>query len=174
MYPNVFVSEGFLDEFDNAYKQLSNESIYDVDSENENKKTSLQRIRDLLLSSNIYSDVTDKALIKYHTKQFGQYNNIKDLIFSSLIKENAFANCRKLVARKKQGDCLQSNFCYLTNNNFEECETQENSTGKIILGNDFLNKAFYLQQAFPIEPTDEKIHQIEKTKYPCSGLIIID
>lgn len=174
MYPNVFVAERFLDEFDSCYKQLNSSSIYEVDSENENKKASLQRIRDLLLSSNVYSDISDKSLIKYYTKQFGTYSNIKDLVFGSLIKENAFKNCRKLASRKQKEDCYANNFCYFTNNEFEECETQQNSIGKIIIGKKFLNEDFYLEQTFPVEPTDEKISQIEKAKHPCTSLVIID
>ncbi len=175
MYPNVFVAEKFLDEFDNCNNQLKESSIYDTDSENENKKNSLLRIRDLLLTSNIYSDITDKALVKYHTKKFGTYNNFKDLVFDKIVKESStFTNGRRLVIRKQQEDCFQSNFCFFTNNSFEECETESNITGKIVLGIDFLKKPFYLQQTFAGEITNPQIYQIEKAKHPCTSLVIID
>lgn len=175
MYPNVFVTESFLNKFDVYHESLKQSSILDVDGTNEDKNQSLYRIRDLLLSSNIYTDLKVEELAKYHTMPEGSYQKMVDFIFHKIIKDVTYTeNSRKLISNKQQKDCKESNFCYFTNNNFEDCENQTKMSGKIILGNDFLNYPFFLKQTFAAELTNEQIIQVEKIKHPCSSLIIID
>jgi hypothetical protein len=174
MYPNIFVSEGFFENFDNEYKKIPQSNVYSVNLEDENKIKSISRIRDLLMASNIYSDISDKAVVKYHAKQFGTYNNLKDLIFHRIIKDSNFANGRKLVIRQQKSDCNKSGFCYFTNQDTSDCINESKQNGKIVLGKDFLKTPFYLENTFASESTDETIYQIEKSKHPCTGLVIID
>lgn len=174
MYPNIFVSEGFFENIDIESKKIPQLNIYSNDSEVENKFKSIQRIRDLLLVSNIYSDITDKSLVKYHAKQFGTYNNLKDLIFHRVIKDSNFTNGRKLFIRQQKSDCDKSGFCYFTNQDTSECINESQQNGKIVLGKDFLKTPFYLEHTFASESTNDKIFQIEKSKHPCTGIIIID
>lgn len=173
IYPNVFVSEDFLENFDEIYTQLENVSIYDI--ENENRSSSLMRIRDLLLSSNIYTDLKTRKLIKFFNESKGDIKNIKELVFRRIIKERVHSNARELINEVTQDDCKKSNFCYFTNNSFNDCELQSKEEGKIILGRNFVNNSFFLKQTFPGEPTTPQIPQIEeKAKHPCSSLVIID
>jgi hypothetical protein len=174
MYPNVFIAEDFFQIFDSSYKALQNKSIYEVDPEFENKRESIYRVKNLLLSSNLTTDVKDQALIKYFSREFGTYNNISDLVLHSLIKENAFANGRKLQTNKQVNECSENNVCYFTDDSLESCDQKSKMLGRIFLGNSFLNNPFYLNHTFATESTDETIPQIEKSKHPCSSLIIID
>ena len=86
MYPNVYVTEGFLENFDARYRELPAISIYDEDAINKDKRDSVERIKNLFLCSNFYTDVKEKTLLKYCQKQFGTFNNIKDLVLHTLIK----------------------------------------------------------------------------------------
>jgi hypothetical protein len=174
MYPNVFVSEEFFEKFDLEWANLPNPNIYDTNEEGENKAKSLNRIRDLMLSSNIYSDITDKSLVKYHTKQYGTYNNFKDLILHKAIKDSNYKNGRSLEIRQEGKACNKSGFCYFTNKDYGECLEETKKTGRIVLGNNFLHDPFYLGHTFGAESTNQTIFQIEKVKHPCSGIIIMD
>ena len=174
MYPNVFVSEEFFEKFDLEWANLPKSNIYDTNDEGENKAKSLNRIRDLMLSSNIYSDITDKSLVKYHTKQYGTYNNFKDLILHKAIKESSYKNGRSLEIRQEGKACNKSGFCHFTNKDYVECLEETKKTGKIVLGNNFLQDPFYLRHTFGAESTNQIIFQIEKVKHPCSGIIIMD
>jgi hypothetical protein len=174
MYPNVFVSEEFFKIFDFEWSNLSKSNIYDANNDEEMKSKSLKRIRDLMLTSNIYSDITDKSLVKYHTKQFGSYNNFKDLILHKAIKESNYKNGRNLSIRQEVKNCNKSGFCYFTNNDYPECLEQTKKTGKIILGSNFLQDPFFLHHTFGAESTTKTIFQIENVKHPCNGIIIMD
>lgn len=174
MYPNVFVSEEFFEKFDLEWTNLAKSNIYDTNDVEENKAKSLNRIRNLMLTSNIYSDITDKSLIKYHTKQFGTYNNFKDLILHKAIKESIYKNGRSLAIRQEVKTCNKSGFCYFTNNDHSECLEETKKTGKIVLGNNFLQDPFFLHHTFGAESTNQTIFQIEKVKHPCNGIIIMD
>lgn len=174
MFPNVYVSEDFFENVDMEWAKIPQTSIYSTNVEDEDKRKSINRIKDLMLASNIYSDITDKSLVKYHTKQFGTYNNFKDLILNSAIKDSSYRNGRSLTIRSELKDYNQSGFCYFTNIDFIEWFKKSQEIGKIIVGKDFLNSSFYLNNTFASEVTDEKITQISKAKHPCSGLIIID
>lgn len=174
MYPNLFVSENFFENFDYEWGSLPSANIYSTDINEDEKRKSINRIKDLMLVSNIFSDITDKSLVKYHIKKFGVYNNFKDLILNKAIKDSSFKNGRKLIIRTEMQDCRKSGFCYFTNLDYEECIDKSNKTGKIIVGKDFLKSQFYLTNTFATESTDEKLPQIRKSKHPCSSLIIID
>ncbi len=174
MYPNIFVSEDFFNFFDEEYDKLPQENLFSSDSNSNDKRKSLYRIKDLFLASNIYSDIIDKSLIKYHTKQFGTYSNFKDFILHSKIRDASFANKTELRTRQNKDDCKKSGFCYFTKNSFEEADIESRHTGKIIAGEAFLKRAFYLEHTFGSEATDEKIFQVVRVKHPCSGIIIMD
>ncbi len=174
MYPNIYVSEDFFDNVDIEWSKIPQTSIYSTNLEDEDKRKSLNRIKDLMLTSNIYSDITDKSLVKYHTKQFGTYNNFKDLILNTAIKDSSYKNGRNLNIRNELKDYNKNSFCFFTNYDYSECNEKSQEIGKIIVGRDFLNSSFYLNNTFATESTDEKIHQISKSKHPCKNLIIID
>jgi hypothetical protein len=168
MYPNVYVTEGFLENFDKCYNELPAVSIYDMDTVNKEKRESVDRIRNLFLISNIYTDAKSKTLVKCCQKQFGTFNNIKDLVFHTLIK-NSNQNRPILYPEKQASDCQQSNFCY-----FMIDHAEVNNGAQIILGNDFLDSPFYLYHTFAGELTNAQIHQVDRIKHPCKSLVIID
>lgn len=174
MYPNIYVEEGFFEFFDSEWQKLPQADIYSINLENENKIKSLNRIRELFLASNIFSNISDKSLIKYHSKQFGTYNNFKDLILNTAIKESSYKNGRGLNIRQNKSDINKSGICYFTEMSHKECIEETNHTGKIVLGKDFLQKPFYLDHTFANESTNEKIYQIERAKHPCTGIIVVD
>jgi len=174
MYPNIFVSEDFFDFFDEEYDKLPQEEKYNTPIELKNKRDSINRIKELFLASHIYSDINDKSLIKYYTKQFGVYSTFKDFILHTKIRDASFANKPEIRTKQNKDFCQKSGFCFFTNKSFEEAESESKQTGKIVIGKEFLNQTFYLGNTFGTEPTDEKVHQIKRVKHPCSGLIIID
>lgn len=168
MYPNVYVTEGFLENFDACYRELPAISIYDEDAINKDKRDSIDRIKNLFLSSNFYTDAKGKTLLKYCQKQFGTFNNIKDLIFHSLVK-NPYQNRPILYPEKQASDCQQSNFCFFTDN-----KAEANNSAHIVMGKDFLESPFYLHHTFAGELTNAQIHQVDRIKHPCTSLVIID
>ena len=174
MHPNVFVSEDFFENFDIEWTRLPKLNIYDTNNLAENKANSLNRIRDLMLASNLYTDVSDKTIIKYHTKQFGSYNNSKDFILHTKVKDASFSTRGQLIPRQTKEKCKKSGFCYFTNNEENEWKEETVKTGKIILGKGFLDNLFYLNHTFGTESTNQTIHQISKLKHPCTGLVIMD
>jgi len=174
MYPNVFIAEDFFENYDTEYKKIPQLNLYSENLEGNNKINSLSRIRDLLLASNIYSDISNSSLLNYNVKQFGTYNNLKDLVFHRIIKDSSFTNGRKLIIRQQKSDCNKSGFCYFTNQDTSDCINESQQNGKIVLGKDFLKTPFYLENTFASESTNETIYQIEKSKHPCTGLVIID
>ena len=174
MYPNLFIGDDFFTIFDNAYKALGNQSIYNADSDYESKRNSLIRIRDLFLSSNIRTDVKDQAVIKYWTREFETHENIRDLVLHKIVKDHAYANSRSLETNKQIKDCHESNFCFFSTAPLEEHKKQFPVKGRIVVGSDFLSKPFYLNHTFATESTDETIPQISRMKHPCTSLVIID
>jgi hypothetical protein len=174
MHPNTYVSEEFFNLLDEEYKNLPQLPIYSVSKEYEEKLVSICRIRDLLLGSNIYSDISDKSAIKYHNKQFGTYFNLKDQILHTKVKDASYATRPILRTRQSKEKCDFNGFCYFTNKDSKDCIEESNKTGKIIIGKDFLKTPFYIKNTFATESTDEKIFQIKRSKHPCRGLLIID
>ena len=174
MSPNIYVSEDFFENFDIEWAKLPQPNIYSTNEDEENKRKSINRIKDLMIASNIYSDVTDKSVVKYHTKQFGIYSSIKDLVFHTKVKDASYATRGQLKPRYTKEDCNKSGFCYFTNNDSLQCLKETQKTGKIVLGKDFLQTPFYLEHSFASESTNENINQIEKLKHPCTGIVIMD
>jgi hypothetical protein len=174
MYPNIFVSEDFFDFFDEEYDKLPQEEKYNTPLELKNKRDSINRIKELFLASHIYSDINDKSLIKYYTKQFGVYSTFKDFILHTKIRDASFANKPEIRTKQNKDFCQKSGFCFFTNKSFEEAESESKQTGKIIIGKEFLNSPFFLEHTFAAETTNEQIFQIKKAKHPCSGIIIMD
>lgn len=174
MYPSIFVSEDFFENYDYERKLIPRQNSYENNLDEENKIKSLTRIKDLFLASNIYSDIADKSLVKYHTKKFGTYDNFKDFILHNKITNASFVNRPELVTRKSKSDCNKSGLCYFTNNDSEGCDIETKETGKIVLGKEFLKSPFFLEHTFAAETTNEQIFQIQRVKHPCSGIIIMD
>ena len=174
MYPNIFVSESFFDYFDLEYDKLPQEDRYNNSLELKNKRDSINRIKELFLASHIYSDINDKSLIKYYTKQFGAYSSFKDFILHTKIRDASFANKPEIRTKQNKDVCKKSGFCFFTNKNFEQADSESKQTGKIVIGKEFLNSPFFLEHTFAAETTNEQIFQIKKVKHPCSGIIIMD
>ena len=174
MYPSIFVSEDFFENYDYERKLIPRQNSYENNLDEENKIKSLTRIKDLFLASNIYSDIADKSLVKYHTKKFGTYDNFKDFVLHNKITNASFVNRPELVTRKSKSDCNKSGLCYFTNNDSEGCDIETKETGKIVLGKEFLKSPFFLEHTFAAETTNEQIFQIQRVKHHCSGIIIMD
>jgi hypothetical protein len=174
MLPNVYVSETYFDCFDEEWENNRQINIFSTHFENEEKSNSLFRIRDLLLASNIYSDISDKKLIKYFTKEFGTYTTIKDFIFHTKIKDASTATKGTIKTKTSIDNCKKSGTCFFIDQDFKYCTHESNKTGKIILGKEFLTDPFYLNHTFASIDTDESISNLDIFKHPCSGIIIVD
>ena len=168
MYPNVFVAEGFLDEFEARSKELSSYSFISEDVNEEKKRKSLERIRDLFLSCTLKTNLSDKKAIQYFKREFGCYETFRDFIFHRAIKEQRIRTSEKIQ------DYENLNQCYFTEENFDDCRKKSLENGMIILGKNFLNQSFFLENSFLSEDTDDKVLQVKKAKHPCSSLVVID
>ena len=171
-YPNLFVSEIFFDSLDKKMDEVSSYSLLDID--NYSKRKSFDRIRELFLSGNIYTDIKKETIAKYRNNLNGTIIDNKHLILKSIWKAKANAHTRELVLEKNIEDCKLSNFCFFIDKNHEDCENLSQIEGKIIVGHDFLNSPFYLEQTFAGELTDKNINQVNKIKHPCGSMLIID
>ena len=173
-YPTIYLATEFLDSLNDFSKLLTNFNVLDIENNNENKLTSFQRIRDLILSSNVYSNVKDKELIKYFTKDNSSYSNIKHLIYHQLIKNSTHTSIIKFQKNVDESSCLKSNICYLTNKDYEIAKEESAHKGKIILGKDFLQDDFFLTQSFATVTTNASLSQVNDFIHPCRSLIVID
>ena len=111
---------------------------------------------------------------KSATRSLSVFNNFKDLILHKAIKDSNYKNGRYLAIRQEVKTCNKSGFCYFTNNDYVQCLEETKKTGKIVLGNNFLQEPFFLQHTFGVESTNQTIFQIHKVKHPCNGIIIMD
>lgn len=175
MYPKVFISNSFLDEFGKAEKSIPKTSLYAVDSELELKNQSLRRIRDLFLSSHLYSDIGVEELEKLQTLEFGVATNIKELIFHSIIKERSNSTSKRSVEIKcKRGQLKEGNVSFFLGESRDACRDFSEKEGRVCLGLDFIESPFFLDHSFPPIITDATLYQIKELKHPCSSLLIID
>jgi hypothetical protein len=174
MHPTIYVAEAFFDIFHSEYLKFEKAGLYISDAEIENKKMSIQRIKDLLLASNIYSDISIETLQQAHCKTLGTFDNAKDFILHTKIKKHSCQMNSTIQGNKSKHDCPESSSCYFTDEDYTNCEASSKSSGTIVLGQEFLRVPFYLEQTFSNVDTDEKIYQSEYIKHPCYGLIIFD
>jgi hypothetical protein len=174
MHPTIYVAEAFFDIFHSEYLKVERAGLYISDAEIENKKMSIQRIKDLLLASNIYSDISIETLQQAHSKTLGTFVNAKDFILHAKIKRHSCKINSTIHGNRCKHDCPEGSSCYFTNEDYANCEALSKSSGTIVLGQEFLRIPFYLEQTFGNVDTDEKIYQAENIKHPCFGLIIFD
>ncbi len=170
-YPNLFISDIFFDSLDKTRKELEGFSMLDnVDD----KRKSFSRVKDLFEMGNIYTNIKKETILKYKENIDGQTKDIKHYILKLILKEDGYQNKRELECEKNIEDCILSNFCFFIDKNHEDCENLSQLEGKIIVGEDFLNSSFYLEQTFAGESTDENTIQVDKIRHPCTSLVIID
>lgn len=175
MCPNIFVSKDFFDYFEIENSSISKQNIYTESNDVINKLKSLNRIRDLFLASNIYSDISTESAIKHFTLPNGVARNFKEFILHRKLKMSSEnVSNGKLYTKQKKENCNKSGFCYFTNNEENECNYQTKRSGKIVIGKNFLQTPFYLNHTFASENTNDKIFQVENLKYPCTGILIMD
>ncbi len=168
-YPNLYISEIFLDSLDKKLDEVRSHSLLDFDYSN--KRKSLDRIIDLFFIGNIYSDIDEYTIDQFRNKSLNDYK-FKDILLKKIIEEDS--NKRIFEKGLKRNDCKLSNFCFFIDKNYEDCENLSQTEGKIVIGDDFLNSSFYLEQTFAGEDTDENIIQVDKIRHPCTSLVIID
>lgn len=175
MNPSVYVSIGFLNDFDKTEKALPKSSLHMVDYDLEKKRKSLIRIRDLFLSSNIYTDLKENELEKYYTFKLGRPTNLKELVFHSVLKSGEYVEShRKLFIEKEYEDITGSDISFFLGETKDSCDYQSILKGRVVIGEDLANSLFFLNHSFPPIPTDETLYQIKELRHPCSSLLIID
>ena len=65
-YPNLYISEIFLDSLDKKLEEVRSHSLLDFN--NSNKRKSLDRIIDLFFIGNIYSDIEEYKIEQFRKK----------------------------------------------------------------------------------------------------------
>ena len=169
MYPSVFVAKSFFDDFEAYSNELRKYSLIIKDVNEENKRKSLERIRDLFLSSILKTNLTDKEALKYYkSESFGNFESLKDYIFSKAVLEQRIRTSENIENYEN------INQCFFTDDIFDDCKKKSIENGVIILGKNFLKEPFFLDNSFLNEDTDSNIAQIKKAKHPCSSLVVID
>ena len=175
MYPKVYVSETFLESFDEKIKEVDTLStILDVSGDVEIRRRSLCRIRDLLLSSDVVSDVHDRKLTKLLTRKTGAYEKMSEVIFHALIKEAAFSSSRAFERNIPESDGVRKGYCCFTGKTKEESARISSSNGIIVVGKEGLDEPFFLEHTFAAESTDADLEQKVRINHPCASLLLID
>jgi len=174
MKPNVYLETEFTREFDTYVEKLPAIDFYST-KENREKYESLRRIYDYLMSSNVFSDFSDKDMEKYWTQKGGFSNTLKELIIRSCVKNYSYNNKdRRLEIDYKRDNILDCMFSFFTGDSFQEALETSGKTGRIFLGKQFLDIPFFLNHSFPSINTDDTLYQIKDVIHPCSSLLIID
>ena len=150
MYPTIYVSTEFLDDFSDLSNNLKNYNILDDDSIYEEQLTSFWRIRDLILTSNVVCNITNKQTVNYIKKpSTGVFKSYKDLILHQIINKSLNCSKRKFEINVKEQDCKKNNICYFTNKNKDEAILEGKQLGIIIKGKNVINENFYLKIILP-------------------------
>lgn len=168
MYPNVFITEAFLDDLSDSEQKVMNLSLHDDDSEKENQYESCKRIRNLLLSSNLKCTIKDSRLIKFYKIESGKFSDLKSLIIHRAIKDNRLSN------HNDSNGFADKNTAYFIDNYIDECNILSDKNGVIVTGKNFISKPFFLNHSINREDTDYQVSQLNKAIHSCSGMIIID
>ena len=166
--PNIFITEIFLEIFSKIINKPI-ENTFEGFLDNTNKRNtyeSYSRIINLIMSSNIYSDIS-------HDKITDQSNQLYNIIRKGAIAGKNF-NYIKIESLSDYKNIGFSDFSYFINESKETCDLLSSKYGRIYISSELEEISFYLNQTFAPELTDEKIHQISKIKHPCSSLVIID
>ena len=127
-YPNLYISEIFLDSLDKKLEEVRSHSLLDFN--NSNKRKSLDRIIDLFFIGNIYSDIEEYKIEQFRKKSLNDYK-FKDVLLKKIIEEDS--NKRIFEKGLKRNDCKLSNFCFFIDKNHEDCENLSQTEGKIII-----------------------------------------
>jgi hypothetical protein len=112
MYPSVFVSEAFFDLYDEAWRKWREEMNDITDTSFSFKEyTILTRIKDLLLHSNIFTDMKDKQIVKYFKiDPSGVETSFKQVFLKRIIK-NASVQ-RKLMSNSDPAIISKQSICF--------------------------------------------------------------
>ena len=137
MHPNVFVSKDFFKILDEEVKELSNEFSYEEDE----KTTSFKRIFSFINSSNIFTDLRDKEIVKYYKKSGSSKEGIESVIIQKIIKN--YGEGRSLNLNKTIKDCKTCDFTFFTADEYSDCEKQTLTHGKIYVGKKPLDFNFF-------------------------------
>lgn len=174
MFPDSYLDNAFIEEFDQAYKELPNDSIFD-NPEIRARKESLIRILNFLESSNIKCNLTKKDIEDSWNQRKELFQSLKGQIIHSFIKKEAYTGSERVFSVNCSEEATFSKYCcFFTGNSYEKASEKSNELGRIIIGKKFLEKPFFLNHTFPPKDTDATLYQIESIRHPCSTLLIID
>lgn len=170
MHPNVFVSKDFFKILDEEVKNLSTEFLYEEDE----KKTSFQRIFSFINSSNIYTDLRDKEIVKYYKKSGLIKEGIESVIIQKIIKN--YGEGRSLNLNKTIKDCKTCDFTFFTADEYNDCEKHTLTQGKIYVGKKPLDFNFFHLTTFtyPLVDITSYDYVINNLKHPCNCIVVID
>jgi hypothetical protein len=174
MYPSVFVSEAFFDLYDEDWCKWRAETNDITDTSFSFKEyTILTRIKDLLLHSNIFTDMKDKQIVKYFKiDPSGIETSFKQVFLKRIIK-SASAQ-RKLMSNSDPATIPKQSICFFQDLEFEEMKSKARTDGCIYIGRDFLKSGFFLDCSFAVRSADQMLSPMIAAKHPCSSMVIID
>lgn len=134
--PNVYICEAFLEEMDKRLA-LFKENQDRIFIPKERKV--LERVLNLLLSSNLNSDLSEKDMIKLYKSSMGnkEYNSIQKLVYLSSIKEGRlnhnqeYLQTNNLIQNKLIEHTKDFSGCYFLSCQNEECKEFSQMFGMI-------------------------------------------
>jgi hypothetical protein len=173
LYPNVFIEKKFWQILDDESSKIKSSSPFDFNKSDKIRKHSFERILALIRGSNIY---TDEILTDTDFRQIASLNdNAKSVILKEIIKADSIECSRKLNLGKKITELdTETDICFFTADEFNNCENKTNEDGKIHIGKEFLQREFFINNTFPVEHTDKDLSKLDKIFHPCNSLVIID
>lgn len=173
IYPNIYIEKKFWQILEEESSKIKSSSPFDFDRDERIRKHSFERILALIRGSNIY---TDEILNDIDIRQITTLNdNAKSFIIKEIIKSDSIECSRKLHFGKKITEfAAETDICFFSSDEFTDCEKKTNEDGKIRIGKEFLQREFFINNTFPVEPTDKDLSKLDKIFHPCNSLVIID
>ncbi len=170
MYPTVFISEAFLDHFDETAISINNQPQFFIDESIERieAKRSFERMRNLFKNATIHTDVRNNKITKYIKSGSKNYSTYKEWFIHLAIKGN------RIFAEQCIDKFDEVNFSYFTSLPSIDSEQLSSKTGTLIIGQPCVNSAFFLEHSFASIETTAELNEIDICKHPCSSMIIID
>ena len=170
MYPTVFISEAFLDHFDETAKSINNQPLLLINEsiERNEAKRSFERMCILFKNATIRTDIRNNKIVKYIKSGSKNYSTYKEWIIHLAVKDSRFFSEQDLD--KLDG----ANSSYFTTLPSFDSEQLSCKTGILINGQPCTNRPFFLEHSFASIETAAELREIDICKHPCSSMIIID
>ncbi|MCS5488881.1 hypothetical protein [Algoriphagus limi] len=173
-FPQVYFTSQFLEEFNKQVLRSRHSDLHNLEDNAETNHESLKRIRNLLLASDCYTDITLDELNQFRHLDGELAQTFKEILLRKLIRNSTLADKPNLFPNEMGHNFDKVNCSYFLNQSSKHCNEFSDKYGKIVLGKSFLEKPFYLEKSFSVESTTKDIPQADRIQHPCSSLIILD